>query len=593
MPPENSRPGVSDALCGRLARPGGFGRGSGAPRRWEGRQWAGGASDDDRETGEARQGRDAQGHGREPGQAPTGVPVRRQANVVEGFREERPELADGVLAEMGLGREVVARWPAPAANEVSAPGSQGIEADPVRGRGHCGARGTKHPGELAHRGAVVGKMFDRVVAHEGAEGRAAEGQPLRVTDDGQHPQRLGLGDPPRQPHHSLADVQHHHGGVRPSGEMQRDGRVGPATRVEDHACVGYVGGDELGGLGVRQHGDVRSVARRVLEVGAEPAVEALERVGVSASQYLGRLLAVTGEGVAGGILSGCAGVHIAHTAVVSEVGPTAPVIHLEAGRRSLRGLVRDVWSARRLIAVLARKDFYVRYRRTSFGALWSVGLPLVQALVLAAVVSLFLDFGDRTRYPVFVFSGMVVWTFFSTTVTGAGTSIVDGADLSTKIYFPRAVFPLVAVGVGTYGFVLSLLVLLGLSLVTGTGIGVRIALLPVAVALAVALTTAWSLVLSALHVYFRDVRYLLQATLLPWFYVTPVFYPFEQVPIWARRWLELNPLTGAVELMRAATVGSSAAWGRPALISAAWAVGMLALGAELHARRDRVFVDLL
>lgn len=269
------------------------------------------------------------------------------------------------------------------------------------------------------------------------------------------------------------------------------------------------------------------------------------------------------------------------------------MVHLEAGRRSLRGLVRDVWSVRRLIAVLARKDFYVRYRRTSFGALWSVGLPLVQALVLAAVVSLFLDFGDRTRYPVFVFSGMVVWSFFSTTVNGAGTSIVDGADLSTKIYFPRAVFPLVAVGVGAYGFVLSLLVLLGLSLVTGTGIGVRIALLPVAVALAVALTAGWSLVLSALHVYFRDVRYLLQATLLPWFYVTPVFYPLEQVPSWARRWLELNPLTGAVELMREATVGSGAAWARPALISAAWAVGMLALGAELHARRDRVFVDLL
>ena len=254
--------------------------------------------------------------------------------------------------------------------------------------------------------------------------------------------------------------------------------------------------------------------------------------------------------------------------------------------------MRDIWSARRLIAVLARKEFYVRYRRTSFGALWSVGLPLVQAVVLAAVVRLFVDFGNRTDYPVFVFSGMVVWTFFSTTVTTAGTSIVDGADLSTKIYFPRAVFPLVAVGSGLYGFVLSLVVLLALAFATGAQLGLHLVLLIPATALAVMLTSAFSLVLAAAHVYFRDVRYMLQAALLPWFYLTPVFYPLDAVG-WARRWLEINPVTGAVELMRAATVGADAAWGRPALITVAWIVALTAAAVEIHARRDRLFVDLL
>lgn len=265
---------------------------------------------------------------------------------------------------------------------------------------------------------------------------------------------------------------------------------------------------------------------------------------------------------------------------------------LRSGRRSVVSLTRDLWSARRLIAVLARKEFYVRYRRTSFGALWSVGLPLVQAVVLAAVVRLFADFGNRTDYPVFVFSGMVVWTFFSTTVTTAGTSIVDGADLSTKIYFPRAVFPLVSVGSGLYGFVLSLVVLLALAFATGARFGLHLILLIPAISLAVMLTSAFSLVLSAAHVYFRDVRYLLQAALLPWFYLTPVFFPLDAVG-WARRWLEINPVTGAVEFMRAATVGADAAWGRPVLITIAWTVALTAVAAETHARRDRLFVDLL
>jgi lipopolysaccharide transport system permease protein len=108
-------------------------------------------------------------------------------------------------------------------------------------------------------------------------------------------------------------------------------------------------------------------------------------------------------------------------------------------------LLRDLWRSRELLAVLARKEFYVRYRRTSFGILWAVGLPLVQAIVLSVVLSHFVRFKTGANYPVFVFSGTLAFTYFSNSLTAATGSIVDNNAVSTKIYFPRAVFPLMVV----------------------------------------------------------------------------------------------------------------------------------------------------
>src|SRR5438270_5273413 len=101
--------------------------------------------------------------------------------------------------------------------------------------------------------------------------------------------------------------------------------------------------------------------------------------------------------------------------------------------RSVRSLLRELWQSRDLVRMLARKEFFVRYRRASFGLLWAVALPLFQAVVLAVVLSRFVKIHTGVNYAVFVFSGMLLWTFFSTVLAGGSTAIVDGADLSTKI----------------------------------------------------------------------------------------------------------------------------------------------------------------
>ena len=256
-------------------------------------------------------------------------------------------------------------------------------------------------------------------------------------------------------------------------------------------------------------------------------------------------------------------------------------------------LVSSVWSARSLLAILARKDFYVRYRRAAFGLTWAVGLPLLQSVVMAIVFSRVVHIHTGTNFAVFVLAGMVVWTYFSNTFSGASTAIVDGSGISARIYFPRVILPLVNVAANLYGYAITLAILLVLCPILGVGLGVGILWLVPATALTVALTAGASLVASALHVYFRDVRYLVTAAVIGWFYLTPVLYPLRLAHGLLHAVLVVNPITGLVELVRVATAGADPGWGWSLLVTLGWTVLLLLGGLSLHRRYDRVFTDLL
>lgn len=274
---------------------------------------------------------------------------------------------------------------------------------------------------------------------------------------------------------------------------------------------------------------------------------------------------------------------------------TAPatVVRLEASPESLRTLLGRTWAARDLIATLARKDFIVRYRRASFGILWAVGMPAIQALVIVTVFSRIVRVETGVKYPVFVFAGMTAWSFFSATIGTASTAVVDGSGLASKIYFPRLVLPLVSLGANLYGFVVILGILVGLTLAYRVHIGIAILLIVPATLLLILLSLGFALVASALHVYFRDIRFMIQASLLVWFYITPIFYPTYLAGGAIRAVVLGNPVTGIVELYRAATVGADAPLGLVVGITSAWAAVLLTVGLTLHRRFDRRFTDLL
>ena len=254
----------------------------------------------------------------------------------------------------------------------------------------------------------------------------------------------------------------------------------------------------------------------------------------------------------------------------------------------LLGDLRRSWP---LIRVLAKKEFLVRYRRASFGVVWALALPLLQAAVLALVLPKFVRFDVEGSYVLFVLAGSTVWSFFATGVGDGTASIVAAQDISTRVYFPRLVLPLVVVLGNLYALLPGVAVLAGAAIATD-GPTVRILWLVPGVALASLLVASLASLLSAMHVYFRDVRYLVQASLIAWFYLTPVVYPLDAVGDLGR-WIEINPVTGVVQMFRAGTVDVDGDW----LSSVAWTVGwsavLLVVALVVHQRRDRVFVDLL
>jgi lipopolysaccharide transport system permease protein len=172
------------------------------------------------------------------------------------------------------------------------------------------------------------------------------------------------------------------------------------------------------------------------------------------------------------------------------------------------------------------------------------------------------------------------------------SSIVDGAGLTDKVWFPRALLPIVPCLANLVGFVVSAAALLVIAPLLGAPLTLWILVLVPATLLMVAFTVSLALVLSALDVYFRDVKFLVTAALLVWIYITPVVYPQAAL----RRlgpWLDFNPTTGMVDLFHLAVVGSVEPWHRAVLVTVIATVALFVAGIEGHRRYDRLFVDLL
>ena len=270
---------------------------------------------------------------------------------------------------------------------------------------------------------------------------------------------------------------------------------------------------------------------------------------------------------------------------------------------SLVDIGRGIWRSRDLLRMLAKKDFVARYRRASLGMAWAVGLPLVQAVVLAVVLSHLVRFKTPVNFAVFVYTGTLAWNFFSQTLVSTTVSIVEGQALATKIYFPRAVLPMTTVLSSLYGFLPGLPLLIILAFILKVHMGWHLLLLIPAVLLMIAMTTAFSMVAAAMHVYFRDMRYVVQAIVVPWFYASAVFFPLTFLPPRLRSVVELSPATGMVLLFRSALLGSDPRWraaapdGNPWLSAIpwpfVWTAGLFLIDAYLYRRFDRVFVDLL
>jgi ABC-2 type transport system permease protein len=273
-------------------------------------------------------------------------------------------------------------------------------------------------------------------------------------------------------------------------------------------------------------------------------------------------------------------------------GTAKVVLELSAAPDSRRQTISDAIRSGEVLLALVRKDFQTRYKRATFGVAWAVAVPVLQAAVMAVVFSKVVRLATSSGYAPYVMIGIVVWSYVASSVATGSTAIVENAALTEKVWFPRCLLPAVPALSNTIGFGISVVVVVALLPVFDVALRPRLLLLVPAIALLVLFVIALNLVLAALHVYYRDVRYLTQAALLVWIYITPIIYPQELLGDWA--WaLDLNPLTGIVDLFRMATLGGVDDAVRPIACSVTTTCLLLFAALEGYRRHDRLFVDQL
>jgi lipopolysaccharide transport system permease protein len=259
--------------------------------------------------------------------------------------------------------------------------------------------------------------------------------------------------------------------------------------------------------------------------------------------------------------------------------PGAPTtVHIEPPRGWFELRLYEVWQYRELLYFFIWRDVKVRYKQTVIGIAWVV----LQPLMTMGVFTLF--FGrlaklpsDGLPYPVFYFSALVPWTYFSTALQSCTSVVVDNQRVITKVYFPRLVLPLSAVVSGLVDFAIGFVVLLVVTAIYGIKPTLAALWLPVLLLLAVLTALGVGLWMSALNALYRDVRYVMPFLVQFWMFASPVAYPSSLVPQrW--RWLYgLNPMAGVIDGFRWALTGHGVAPG-PLMLASASAVMVVLLG---------------
>lgn len=274
--------------------------------------------------------------------------------------------------------------------------------------------------------------------------------------------------------------------------------------------------------------------------------------------------------------------------------PDEPIVVIEA-RRSWSALdLRELWAYRELLYFLTVRDIKVRYKQTALGATWAIIQPLFTMLVFTLFFGRLagIDTGG-VPYPLFAFAGLLVWTFFSNAVTNSGSSLVTDARLISKVYFPRMIIPAAAVLAGWVDLSIAFVFFLGLLIYYGVGLTWGVLLIPPLLGLASLLALGTGMLLAALNIKYRDVRYALPFLIQLWLFASPIIYPASLIsPRW--RWLlSLNPMTGIVENLRAALfAGTNFNWASLA-ISIAVTLVALTCGAFYFKHMEKQFADIV
>lgn len=256
--------------------------------------------------------------------------------------------------------------------------------------------------------------------------------------------------------------------------------------------------------------------------------------------------------------------------------------------------VKELWDFRELFYFFTWRDIKVKYKQTALGILWAILQPFLLMIVFSLFFGQALNVpSDNIPYPVFVFSGLLLWNIFSSGLSNAANSMVSNAGIIKKIYFPRLIIPMSAIFVALFDFIMAFLIYLGLLLYYQHPVKWFIVFfLPLSILITVLSTFGMGTFLAALNVKYRDFRYIIPFLIQVLLFLSPVIYPVSIIKYeWAKYVLSLNPMSGAIDLLRSAFTGVPADW---QLVTISFGISMVLFfsGLFYFRKTEYYFADL-
>jgi lipopolysaccharide transport system permease protein len=225
---------------------------------------------------------------------------------------------------------------------------------------------------------------------------------------------------------------------------------------------------------------------------------------------------------------------------------------------SFLGDLREIWQYRGLLYFLTWRDLKVRYKQTVIGVAWVLFQPIITMVVFNVFFGKFLKTpSDGIPYPIFVYTGLLFWQFFSSSLSDVSNSLISNKNIITKIYFPRLIMPISNVVTDFVDFLVASVVLAGMVLYyhyTPNLVGFLV--LPILVIITFMAILGLGLLFASVNVKYRDVKYVIPFFIQIMMFVTPVIYPASMLGKYSKI-LALNPMTGVISTARAALLGTA------------------------------------
>lgn len=257
--------------------------------------------------------------------------------------------------------------------------------------------------------------------------------------------------------------------------------------------------------------------------------------------------------------------------------------------------LNELWEFRELFYFFTWRDIKVKYKQTVLGFAWAVLQPFLMMIIFSVFFGKALNVpSDNIPYPVFVYSGLLLWNVFSTGITGAGNSMVTNANIIKKIYFPRLIIPASSILVALFDFAAAFLIFVGLLIYYQVPVNLLkiICFMPAGLFITVVATFGLGSWLAALNIKYRDFRYVIPFLIQALLFLTPVIYPPSILTHEGLKFIvALNPMYSAIEFFRCGLTNQPVNF-LFALISMSSALVFFLLGIFYFRKTESYFADL-